>query len=476
MKPIKYILFIFLFSNLIFAQNGGILSFPDARSVAMGSQSAVTATGVYSILANPANLTLQGTSFEISTVFPLPSMNAATGNDFMSFNDLDYYFGGVTNDQGEVVGRYLDETEKATLLSKFSDGNIIQTSTAINLFSFSYSAGKEIGSFGFSIDDIVGQRTGLPIDLLDLFFNGNEVGRTYNLDDIVVSTSYLREYSLSYARDFSSLFNGTFKSFSGGITLKMVHGYAYSEIETSGTKITTLEDHSILIENDFAANLAVSPDFGIEWDWDKRKRVSNISPFLSPAGTGLGVNLGFAAELDSIWTFGLSITDIGSVSWNNEPVSYKSQGSFLISDFSDSTLTDSIQVALEPIGSYSDGFTSQLPTVLRLGASFRLDRFLNGNFPGEMLLVFGYNQGFNNSLNNTTTPMVSLGCEWKPINVIQLRTGLVFGGFQGFAWSIGLGIDAGIVEFNFATADAVSAIQGNDTQVIQFTIGSRWKF
>jgi hypothetical protein len=476
MKPIKYLLFIFLFSNLILAQNGGILSFPDARSVAMGSQSAVTATGVYSILANPANLTLQSTNFEISTVFPLPSMNAATGNDFMSFNEFDYYFGGVTDAQGTIVGRYLDETEKATLLSKFSDGNKVQTSTALNLFSVSYSAGKEIGSFGFSIDDIVGQRTGLPIDLLDLFLNGNEVGRTYNLDDMVFSTSYLREYSLSYARDFSSLFNGMFKSFSGGITLKMVHGYAYSEIETVGTTITTNEDHSILIKNNFAANLAVSPDFGIEWDWDNRKRVSNVSPFLSPAGTGLGINLGFAAELDSIWTFGLSITDIGSVNWNNEPVSYKANGSFLISDLSDSTLSDSIQAALEPIGSYSDGFTSQLPTVLRLGASFRLDRFLKGNFPGEMLLVFGYNQGFNNSLNNTTDPMISLGCEWKPVDVVQLRTGLVFGGFQGFAWSLGLGIDAGIVEFNIATADAVSSIQGNDTQLIQFTIGSRWKF
>ena len=476
MKRLKYIILLFIFSNLLFAQNGGILSFPDARSVAMGSQSAVTSNGIYSILANPANLSLQKSTVEIAILFPVPNMNAATGNDFMSFNDLDYYFGGVTDNNGNVVGRYLNETEKATLLSKFSEGNKIQTSTAMNLFAISVAAGKEVGSFGFSIDDIVGQRTGLPIDLFDLFLNGNEVGRTYNLDDLVFSTSYLREYSLSYARDFSSFFNGTFKSFSGGITLKMVHGYAYTGIETAGTKITTLEDHSILIENDFAVNLAVSPDFGIEWDWDDRKKVSNISPFLSPAGTGLGINLGFAAELDSLWTFGLSVTDIGSVSWDNEPVSYKSKGSFLISDFTDSTLVDSIEAALKPIGSYSDGFTSKLPTVLRLGASFRLDRYLNGNFPGEMLLVVGYNQGFNNSLNNTTTPLVSLGCEWKPISAIQLRTGLAFGGFQTFAWSLGLGVDLGVIEFNFATADAISSIRGNDTQIIQFTVGSRWKF
>ncbi|MCF6271197.1 MAG: DUF5723 family protein [Melioribacteraceae bacterium] len=470
-----YILLFFL-SNLVMAQYGGVLSYPDARTVAIGSQAAVTSTGVYAILANPANLALQGTTIEISTVLPIPSINAVSGNDFMTFSDIEYYFGGVKDENGNIIGRYLDPSEKEILLSKFNEGNRIQTSAAINLFSISLSAGKDIGNFGFSINDVLGQRTGLPKDLIDLFLNGNRVGRTYYLNDLVLSTSYLREYNLSYARDFSPLLNNIFDSFSAGVTLKLVHGYAYTEIETIGTTIKTLEDHSILIENNLAANIAVSQDFGIQWDFDDVKNIQNISPFLNPAGVGFGINFGFATELDSIWTFGLSITDIGSVSWDNNPVSYKSSSSFLISDVTDSTLTDSIEAALKPIGSYSDGFTSSLPTVLRLGASFRLDRFLNGNFPGKMLLVVGYNQGFNNSLNNTTSPLLSLGFEWKPIDLFPIRSGFTFGGFTGFAWSLGLGIDAEVVEFNFASADIISAFKGNDTKVVQFTIGSRWKF
>lgn len=475
MQYFQHILLFFL-SSFVMAQYGGVLSYPDARTVAIGSQAAVTSTGVYSILANPANLAMQGTTIEISTILPIPSINAVSGNDFMSFSDIEYYFGGVKDENGNVIGRFLDPAEKETLLSKFNEGNRIQTSAAINLFSISVSAGKDIGNFGFSINDVLGQRTGLPRDLIDLFLNGNRIGRTYYLNDLVFSTSYLREYNFSYARDFSFLLDNIFKSFSAGITFKLVHGYAYTEIKTVGTTIKTLEDHSILIENNFDANIAVSQDFGINWDFDDVKNVQNISPFLNPAGVGFGVNLGFAAVLDSIWTFGLSITDIGTVSWDNNPVSYKSQGSFLISDVTDSTLTDSIQAALEPIGSYSDGFTSQLPTVLRLGASFRLDRFLKGNFPGKMLLVVGYNQGFNNSLNNTTSPLFSLGFEWKPIDLFPIRSGFTFGGFTGFAWSLGLGIDAEVVEFNFASADVISALSGNDTRVVQFTIGSRWKF
>ncbi len=475
MKYFQHILLFFL-SSFTIAQYGGVLSYPDARTVAIGSQSAVTSTGVYAILANPANLAIQGTTIEISTVLPIPSINAVSGNDFMTFSDIEYYFGGVADENGNIVGRFLNPSEKEILLSKFNEGNRIQTSAAINLFSISVSAGKNIGSFGFSINDVIGQRTGLPRDLIDLFLNGNRIGKTYYLNDLVFSTSYLREYNLSYAKDFSFLLNKTFESFSAGITLKLVHGYAYSEIETIGTTIKTLEDHSILIENNLSANIAVSQDFGIKWDFDDVKKVQNISPFLKPAGVGFGINLGFAAQLDSIWTFGLSITDIGTVNWDNNPVSYKSDGTFLISDVTDSTLSDSIQAALEPIGNYSDGFTSQLPTVLRLGASFRLDRFLDGNFPGEMLLVVGYNQGFNNSLNNTTSPLFSLGFEWKPIDLFPIRSGFTFGGFTGFTWSVGLGIDAEVVEFNFASADVISALSGNDTRVVQFTIGSRWKF
>jgi len=474
----KYFKHVFLlFSSFLVAQNGGTFSLPVARSVAMGSANAISATGVYSIVANPANLALQKSTIEISTLFPIPSINAFIGNDFLSLNELEYYFGGVNDANGNLVGRYLDDLEKEKLLSKFGNKNNIKLNSVINLFSASVFAGNEIGSFGISINDIIGQKSNLPKDLIDLGLNGNETGRTYLLNDLQLSTSYLREYDFSYARDFSSLLKNVFDSFSAGITLKMVNGFAYSEIEKIGTKISTLEDYSLLVENDFKANIAVSPDFGIEWDFDKTKRNQNISPFMKPAGTGFGINFGIAAQLDSVWNFALSITDIGSVIWNINPVSFESNGSFLITDIIDSTLTDSLTKYIEPTGHYTDSFSSSLPTTIRLGASFRLDKFLNEeNFPGELLIVLGYNQGFNNSLNNTTIPLFALGFEWKPADFLPIRSGLTFGGFNGFAWSFGLGIDTGVFEINIASADIISVLQGNDTKIVQFTVGSRWKF
>jgi len=90
MQYFQHILLFFL-SSFVMAQYGGVLSYPDARTVAIGSQAAVTSTGVYSILANPANLAMQGTTIEISTILPIPSINAVSGNDFMSFSDIEYY-------------------------------------------------------------------------------------------------------------------------------------------------------------------------------------------------------------------------------------------------------------------------------------------------------------------------------------------------------------------------------------------------
>ncbi|MEN8192406.1 MAG: DUF5723 family protein [Bacteroidota bacterium] len=458
------------------AQNGGSLSYPDARSVAMGSQFAVTSSGVYSITSNPANLALSKNQIEISTVLPIPNFSGSTGSDFLNVADFNYYFGGTRDEYGQLLGRYLNTDDKNSLLSLLNSGNEIRTSGMINLISISVNPGKEIGSIGFSVNDVFGQKMGIPKNFIELALFGNEIGKEYNFDGLALSSSYLREYDLSYARDFSKLLRKVFNKFTVGMTLKYIHGYAYSEVESANTTIYTNEDHSIQISNDMKANFAFSPDIAINWNFINTRRNSNIGVFPSPAGKGWGINLGFAAELNKVWTFGLSITDIGNIYWNNETVTYAANGNVLITDITDSELLDLITNAIEPTGAYSSGFISNLPTTLRLGATLQLDKFIKGSFPGEMLLAFGYNQGLNNSVNNTSFPLFSLGFEWKPIEVIPIRSGITIGGVDGIGWSFGFGIDAGLVEFNLATSNMSTAFIGNDSKLVHMVVGSKWKF
>ncbi|MCK5457221.1 MAG: hypothetical protein KAI45_08855, partial [Melioribacteraceae bacterium] len=243
MKKIILILLLYTFNSV--AQNGGSISYPDARSVAMGSQFAVTSLGVYSVSSNPANLAISQNKIEITTVLPIPNFSGSTGSDFMSVSDLNFYFGGVKNENGTTVGRFLDTAEKENLLSKFDSGNEIRTSGMVNLLAISFSPGKEIGAFAFSVNDIFGQKIGIPKDVVELGLYGNEIGKEYNFDGFMFSSSYLREYDLSYARDFSKLFRKVFTRFTAGITLKYIQGYAYSEIDRADTRIITNEDHSI---------------------------------------------------------------------------------------------------------------------------------------------------------------------------------------------------------------------------------------
>ena len=476
MKPKSIILILLLFAFNLKAQNGGSISYPDARSVGMGSQFAVTSAGVYSISTNPANLALSKSNIEIATVIPIPNFSGSTGSDFMNVSDFNYYFGGVRDENGLLVGRFLNADGKHDLLSQFDSGNEIRTSGIVNLFSVSVITDENIGAFGFSINDIFGQKAGIPKDIVELALFGNEIGREYNFDGFKLSSSYLREYDLSYARDFSNLLDEVFTNFTAGITLKYIQGYAYSEIERADTKIITNEDYSIHVVNDMKANFAISPDLGVNYDFDDSGRRSSIGAFLSPVGSGWGMSLGFAAQLEDTWTFGLSITDIGTVHWNQETVSYTANGDVLITDITDSELLDSLTSAVEPVGAYSNGFTSNLPTVLRMGATLRLDKFIDGNFPGEMLLAIGYNQGLTNGVNNTTFPLFSIGFEWKPIEVIPIRSGIAIGGIDGIAWSFGFGIDARIVEFNLATSNMTTVFNGNNTKLVHVVIGSKWKF
>ncbi|VAX25008.1 hypothetical protein MNBD_IGNAVI01-2155 [hydrothermal vent metagenome] len=475
MKLIRIFLILLIYTFNLSAQNGGSVSYPDARSVAMGSQFAVTAFGIYAVNSNPANLVISNTKIEVAAILPIPNFSGSTGSDFLTVSDLNYYFGGVRDADGALVGRFLTDADKQNFLAKFDSGNEIRSSAIINLLAVSFYPDKKIGAFSFTINDILGQKTAIPKDVFELGLYGNEIGREYNFDGLVFSSSYLREYDLSYARDFSKLLKNVFSNFTAGITLKYIQGFAYSEIERAQTRVITNEDHSIRVINNMEANFAFSPDLGITYDFENVQRNSDFGAFLQPVGNGWGINIGFSAQLEDVWKFGLSFTDIGVVSWNSGAATYSANGDVLIKDIINSDVIDSLTSVVEPTGSYSSGFTSNLPTALRMGASVRLDKIVRGNFPGELVLALGYNQGFTNGANNTTFPLLSLGAEWKPTEIIPIRSGIVLGGFDGIAWSFGFGIDARFVEFNLATSNITTVFMGNNSKVVHVVFGSRWK-
>jgi hypothetical protein len=124
-----------------------------------------------------------------------------------------------------------------------------------------------------------------------------------------------------------------------------------------------------------------------------------------------------------------------------------------------------------------NNFSTSLPTALRMGAAFQLDKYLDGNFPGTMLIGFDYNQGFNDQPGNSTVPRFSIGAEWKPMDWIPfIRTGFSFGGVDMFGWAFGIGINAGILKLDFATRDFHYLFMPNQAKRISLAFDSKWDF
>ena len=452
------------FSTL--AQYGSVGSV-DARSMSLAKTYNATTSGIYAVGINPANMMFSPAGhFEFSTVFPLPSLTLKAGDNFMSFEDFNYFFGGVNGN-----ARILTPADKQRLSDLFSNGGRVFADVSVNEFSAMYKAKPNIGAFAFSMADYFAVSFTVPKSLVDLGLNGNQTNQVYSFNDATTKSWWIRMYSLSYARDLPEIDQKIFDQIAVGVSLKMVNGYAYTGLDHINTNLSTGSQNQIGGNADMIGYAAFSPSFGSVYGFDSSNTKSSMGFFPKPAGTGVGFDLGVAASMEKLWRFSLSITDIGSIKWDKYTAEYSATGNFLITDLTDKSQFDTIKNKIIGKGNYVNGFSTSLPTALRAGASYSLNKYI----PGSMLLAFDYNQGFNDSPGNSKTPRFSVGAEWIPMGWINVRTGFSVGGLDGFGWAVGIGLDAGMVEFNFATSDLNQVVIGNSAKMFTVAFGSRWK-
>ncbi len=463
----KYIATFLFVSTILLAQGGSAL-ISNARSVALGNNYTALVRGVNAIGKNPANIAIEGrypTEFTLS--LPIPNVSFVAGNDFLSINEYNRFFAGEKGDF-DSPGKFLDDQEKEEFRGLFGDDvSKLSSNASVSLVAFKTYLRKSGTAFAFAINDRFAFNSDIPIEAVNFLLDGNELEKTFDFSDTDLQAWYLRDISFSFAQKIG-FFNS--KSASIGVTLKIIQGYFYSGVEKINTSIKTLADKSIEVKSDLLFRVAASPSFGIEYDFeDDTTKTSDVGLFPKPSGTGVGFDLGFAAELNDNWVLGLSLTDIGSVNWSKEPVEYKAEGVFTLTDITDEDQIDSLKDAFKGEGNYSDEFSTNLATSLNIGFTFS---------PGEskkVLLAFDYSQGFNNQPGNTTTPRIAIGSEFRAIDWLPIRTGFSFGGIDKFNWGFGVGIGSGLFEFNIATTDLHYLFGGNSAKRFGVSLGSRWR-
>ncbi len=461
------LVFIFCLSLEVTAQYGSVGSF-DARSMGMAKTYTATSRGINSIGINPANLMYDENShFEFSTVLPLPTTSIRSGTDFLSIEDFNYYFGGVNGES-----RYLNDQNKERLNNLFKNGGAVFLNASTRIFSASWKINDKIGALGISISDFIGGNVKIPQALIEIPLYGNSLERVYSFSEANVKSWWLRDYSLSYAREIPG--TSFLKKLFAGVTLKYVNGFYYVGTDRVNTTLQTTSNYEISGKADLVGYSSFSQNFGVKYDFDSTEYQSSFSPFPSPAGKGFGLDLGLSASLSPVLNVSFSVTDLGKINWNERAAQYSALGDIYVNDISNKEQMDSLGDKITGKGNYINDFSTDLPTVLRFGASYFIKE---GIIPGTLLVGLDYNQGLNNLPGNSTKARFSVGSEWKPMDWIPyIRTGLSFGGWTGFNWAFGLGIDAGLVDLNFATSDMNSLVAPNAAKHISVSFGSRWKF
>jgi len=476
----KYIyLIIVLFSAAaanVYAQGGGSIGVSDAWTTSTAKTYTILSRGIYAIGKNPANLALPGTaSFEFSTHFPIPNMSVRVGTDFATLDEYNYFIGGMDSN-GTQVSRLLTPEDKQRFHDLFVDNGRILLNTSFNHLSFVANLGPKAGTIGFAIFDFMNAKFKIPAGLVDLALLGNPQGSVFNFNDLEARASYTRTYSLSYARDLGDLKPKFIQTLTAGISAKLVHTYAYFGIQSVDTKIEstgpTIEGYG-----NIKSYLAVSPDFGMEYDFDSTgvEKESSFSPFPTPAGSGVGFDLGISAIINDRWSVGVALTDIGSLTFDQSPVEYSGNSTIYVTDITNEAQRDSLVDKLKGEGKYISSFQKSLPTTFRLGVAYYV--YKSSETDKYFILSADYNQGFNNEPRNSTKPRFSLGGEWNAASWLPyFRGGFSFGGDDPFIWSVGAGFSLGPVELNASTPDFQYLFSPGSGKRVAFAMGARWKF
>jgi hypothetical protein len=262
-------------------------------------------------------------------------------------------------------------------------------------------------------------------------------GTSYDFSGATGSAAWTREYALSAGFALPSV--PWFMSWSGGVSVKLIHGFAYGSVTRDNTWLGAGTD-GVLDGNIDIAGVTSHADLG-------------GSPFPSPAGSGIGVDIGFSAELNDFAVAGLSVTDIGSLRWDGNVKEMYGLGRMHLDDPTNSAQRDSLEHAVTGNTRPGSAFTTGLPTTLRMGVQIELENIhmLRKFLYGEMTAACEYRQGFSDFPGSSRVGLLSAGLEYRPWQFFPIRTGVGFGGADHFNFALGFGLRLWVLQMDFAT-------------------------
>jgi hypothetical protein len=436
------------------------------RGVSMGHAIVAGSRGTECLSINPANLAVSDRSRFSLSIIPF-GMTIRT--DLFVYDTYQKYFTGIPGPDGKRVAKKLTDADKNDIFSQLPDIGTTRMDIEAQLIGISFQHPK-IGGVGFAITEHLGMNVKLSRDYFRFMaFGLDSLGSEYRFDGTGFSAWWWREYNLSYGRKLP--FKIKFlKSLHAGIGLKLIRGYGYFETEhyysTFGNYRLANLMYEVRGKFDYLTRRSGIDMFNSDKD-------AGFSLFPDPAGKGFGVDIGLSSEVRDGLRVGLSVTDIGSITWDKNIVeTYASESVTFAGDFS--ATEDSLKDASSGKNRTGQSFSTTLPTRLRFGATMDAKQIKYLKFvPGKLLLAFDYTQGFNESLGNTKKARFSLGMEYRIIPFVPIRTGLVLGGGDKARWAFGFGFNFKFFDFDLASDNFTMLFSPKSLQMFSVSMGMK---
>ena len=430
----------------------------DVRGMGMARTHVAVARGLDAVGINPALLAFpdRGTV----TVSILPA-GFHVGSELFDYGLYTEYFTGVESDGGRAP-RFLDDKDKQRILAAFHDE---QPETRVDLDVRMFGASfhpRGLGTFALTVSEQMTGVAEISRGYAAFLLNGNTPGSDYRLEGTKAAGAWTREYALSYGGAIPGV--RFLKSLAAGGTMKLVHGFGYYEIQRFDTRLTTAENGVLTGSVDFLSRSGGSLPFE-----------SGYALFPTPAGKGVGVDLGLAGEITEQLSFGVGVTDIGTMRWSRGLLESYADTSMVVDDPLLQSQRDAVEQVVKGRKRDGGGFSTSLPTTLRLGLSLDLGNLLGG--VGEGLLVAAdYHQGVASGVRSTKTPRGSLGVEFRPVRWLPLRTGVSVGGTDAVNLAMGFGVELTHFDFAVASENVTWLVQPGSFSYGSVAVGTRLRF
>jgi hypothetical protein len=325
-----------------------------------GRTYSVTGRGFEGALLNPAVLAIPGDRMFEFSVFPATAFGAKLGASFSDLNTI-------------ANADMANDTSRGNMMSLLFNNKLSGSANA-RVFGICFTK-EGLGSIAFNWTTHAGLKTILGDSLLR-FFGQNAVANlsqnalTHSTTD--VAAQWYSEYTLSFGRTLIGGDSSGDFEVSAGAGVKLVSGVGYARLDPSSyISIDPVGGANILTAH-YKLQLAY-PDALATNDLPSGFSLGLLTTNTAGRGFGfdLGVLLGPHARdgEDPAYRIGLSITDIGSISWDQHTDVRTLDTSITINP---SLPSDTVRKILNSLAGHLDTtghpFSTSLPTTLHMGA------------------------------------------------------------------------------------------------------------